>query len=236
MVKKMGHPPSVDECFDLNELDRDDTDLDETGDLNDDKAEESKDEPVAAKLPAALGRLSISGPPPLLEGEVSEAYDELLARVSGNVKPVDVIEDIWTREVVDYIWENLRLRRVKTSLLAAAVAGALQEILASILDEEKDSKVITALVDEWTAGKPSARNHVSEYLEFGNLTFEDVLARAFKNEIDGIERIDRLITTTEGRRNAALREIDRHRATFARMLRKEIHGVEDSPNPKTIEH
>ena len=50
MQKKIGRPPSVDE-FDLDDLDRDDTDLDETEGPNED---ETKDEPVAAKLPAAL--------------------------------------------------------------------------------------------------------------------------------------------------------------------------------------
>jgi hypothetical protein len=41
------------------------------------------------------------GPPPLIEGEDSAAYDELLARVSTAVKPADILEDIWVRDFVD---------------------------------------------------------------------------------------------------------------------------------------
>ena len=41
------------------------------------------------------------GPAPLLDGEDPAAYDELLARVSGAVKPSDILEEIWVRDVVD---------------------------------------------------------------------------------------------------------------------------------------
>lgn len=46
-------------------------------------------------------------------------------------------------------------------------------------------------------------------------------------ELGNIERVDRLTTIAENRRNAALREIERHRATFGETLRRtvqEIHG------------
>ena len=60
-----------------------------------------------------VDRLEIFGPPPLLEGEDSKAYDTLLARVSGAVKPKDIIEEIWVRDIVNLTWEILRLRRLK---------------------------------------------------------------------------------------------------------------------------
>ncbi len=36
------------------------------------------------------------GPPPLLEGDDPAAYNELLARISGTVKPADVLEESGT--------------------------------------------------------------------------------------------------------------------------------------------
>jgi hypothetical protein len=42
-----------------------------------------------------------------------------------------------------------------------------------------------------------------------------------------IEHIEHLITIAEGRRNSALREIDRHRATFA-GLRSKVQEFEDT--------
>ena len=51
-----------------------------------------------------------------------------------------------------------------------------------------------------------------------------------------MERIDRLLTIAEVRRNAVFREIDRHRSSLARPLRDSIEKIDDaafySKNPK----
>ena len=64
-----------------------------------------------ATSPGDRGQLptkwSFFGPAPLLDGEDPAAYDELLARVSGGVKPSDILEEIWVRDVVDLVWEAL---------------------------------------------------------------------------------------------------------------------------------
>jgi hypothetical protein len=41
-----------------------------------------------------------------------------------------------------------------------------------------------------------------------------------------VERIDRMIMTAEARRNATLREIDRHRETLGRRLRQAVVEAE----------
>src|SRR5262249_11588094 len=50
-----------------------------------------KSSTTPASLPERVGRLALFGPPPLLEGEDTAAYDELLARISGAVKPADIL-------------------------------------------------------------------------------------------------------------------------------------------------
>ena len=55
--------------------------------------------------------------PPLFAGEDTAAYDALLSRVSGVVKPADVIEEIWLQDVVELSWEVARLRRMKAEFL-----------------------------------------------------------------------------------------------------------------------
>ena len=64
-------------------------------------------------------------------GQDLAAYDELLARVSGAVKPSDVLEEIWVRDVVDLVWEALRLRRLKADLIAANAHEGLEQILSA---------------------------------------------------------------------------------------------------------
>ena len=41
--------------------------------------------------------LAFFAPPPLIEGEDTGAYDDLLARISGAIKPSDILEEIWVR-------------------------------------------------------------------------------------------------------------------------------------------
>ena len=74
--------------------------------------------------------------------------------------------------------------------------------------------------------KSSAINRVSKLLASANLTMDTVIAKAFVNKFDQIERIDRFIMIAEERRNKVLREIDRHRTTLAQSLRQTIRDVE----------
>ena len=46
-------------------------------------------------------------------------------------------------------------------------------------------------------------------------------------KLDDIERIDRLITSAESRRNAGLREIERRRAVLGETLRRSVQEIED---------
>jgi len=72
-----------------------------------------------AALPEPAARLVLLGPAPLFEGEDTAAYDELLARISGAVKPADIFEEIWVRDIVDLVWGALRPRRLKANLMTA---------------------------------------------------------------------------------------------------------------------
>ncbi|QEE39023.1 MULTISPECIES: HNH endonuclease [unclassified Methylobacterium] len=65
---------------------------------------------VMPDIPAHLGFLFDERP--LLPGEVTDQYDALLRSIVQQVKPVDVIEAIWVKDVIDLIWEAKRLRRL----------------------------------------------------------------------------------------------------------------------------
>jgi len=52
------------------------------------------------------------------------------------------------------------------------------------------------------------------------------MAKAFAYKIDVIERIDRLATVAESRRNAALREIDRRRPVLGEALGRSVQHIE----------
>ena len=53
------------------------------------------------------------------------------------------------------------------------------------------------------------------------------MAHALAEKLDDIERIDRLTTIAESRRNASLHEIDRRRAVLGETLRRNVREIED---------
>ena len=55
-----------------------------------------------------------------------------------------------------------------------------------------------------------------------------VMAHALSLKLNDIERIDRMIATAEVRRNAILREVDRHRTTRGQELRRAAQQSEDA--------
>lgn len=85
----------------------------------------------------------------------------------------------------------------------------------------------------------AAISKVEKLLASSNLTMETVVLRAFNNEFETIESIDRLIAINDSRRNAILREISRRRAPFAQILRNTIRDIEatefETVRPKAIE-
>ncbi|MCJ2136633.1 HNH endonuclease [Methylobacterium sp. J-026] len=58
--------------------------------------------------------------PLLLPGESEEQYDALLRSIVQQVKPVDVIEALWVKDIVDFIWEAKRLRLWRRQVLIYA--------------------------------------------------------------------------------------------------------------------
>jgi len=167
--------------------------------------------------------LILFGPAPLIKGENVAGYNELLTRVSAGVKPTDILEDIWVRDCVDLTWEVFRLRRLKAALLAATAYEGLERVLQPLVDDDDD---IDQLVRDWARQEPDAVERVDSLLASANLTMDAVMAQALSQNIDHIERIDRMIAMAEVRRNSILREIDYHRATLARPLRRTIEQIE----------
>ena len=96
------------------------------------KKSESKTE--VAAVPGEVQRLAVFGPPLLLEGEDAAAYDQLLARFCAAVKPVDVIDEMLTADIVALEWEVLRWRRLKRTLMQEVALKALERFLIDRLE------------------------------------------------------------------------------------------------------
>lgn len=161
---------------------------------------------------------------PLIEGEDPAAYDELLARVSGAVKPSDILEEIWVHDVVDLVWEALRLHRLKTDLIAANGHEGLEQILVPLT-----TGLARTLSPKPGGGAiPRRSREVDKLLGSASLSMDSVMAQTLALKLDQVERIDRMIMGAEGRRNAILREVDRHRTSVAQALRQAANNVENT--------
>lgn len=174
--------------------------------------------------PATATTMPWLPPPPLIEGENAVAYDDLLARISGTLKPADILEEIWVRDVVDLVWDAFRLRRLKAHLLAAAAHEGMAQLIGPLLKWDHTFDLAVG----WTLREEAAVQTVEATLAAAGLTMDAVMARTLGLKIHEIERIDRMTMAAEARRNAILREIERHRASFARTLRRAVEDVEDA--------
>jgi len=177
-----------------------------------------------AALPEPAAPLALLGPPPLFEAEDTAAYDELLVRISGTVKPADIFEEIWVRDIVDLVWEAFRLRRLKANLMTAVAHKGLREILEPSIGWTDARN----LAEARAARERSAIKQADELLASAGLTMDAVMAQSLSLKLNDIERIDRMIAAAEMRRNAILREIDRHRTTWGQELRRAAQQAEEA--------
>ena len=170
------------------------------------------------------GAGDLLGPPPVITGEDPDAFVELLDRVRADAKPKGIIEHILVRDFVDLLWDSRRLRRLKASLLQAAAHEGLEKVLEPLVD----SFDADTLVEKWARRRPSAIAKVDKVLAAAGLTLDAVMAATVALRLDDIARIERMIASKEGRMEAVLREIDRHRAVLAEALRGAAQDIEEA--------
>jgi hypothetical protein len=90
--------------------------------------------PASPPAPTRTPCRALLGPRPLIDGEDGTNYDVIFERISADVAPVDFVEEIWVRNVVDLVWESIRLRHLKSQLLRAAAHEGLARVLTPLLD------------------------------------------------------------------------------------------------------
>ncbi len=167
---------------------------------------------------------TLLGPPPLLEGEDPAAYDALYERVKTAVEPGDALEAIWARDVVDLIWETLRLRRLKVKFLNAYAHEGVERLLDGIFDFSNRS----VLAQGWAQKDKATVKHVLALLKQVGHDQESIAASTLAIKLQTIERIDIMIARAEARRNAVLREVERHRDALAKRLHESAKAIEDA--------
>jgi len=179
----------------------------------------------SSPVSSAIDRVVAIAPAPLLPGEKQADYADLAVRIIKTARPRDAIEEFLVRDIVDLTWEILRLRRVKAGILRASMGVGVQQVLAGV---GVDYRETSELGDSWAAGNASARSKVDAVLKKAGLTIDEVTAKTLEKKLDSFERLDRMLASAEARRNNALREIDRHRDALGGGVRRSIEEIEDA--------
>jgi hypothetical protein len=110
----------------------------------------------------------------------------------------------------------------------------LDEVLRSIglnsgtvLDDARAQKA-KELLQEYGRREPETVRLVDQLLAAAGASMDSFMADALTEQLEYIERIDRLTTIAEGRRNGMLAEIERRRAVFGTTLRRNVQEIEDA--------
>ena len=177
----------------------------------------------------SIDRVAKIAPAPLLPGEQEADYLALIARIVAVAQPRDAIEELLTRDVIDLSWEILRLRRLKAGLLRASIGGGVGREMGSLgYNDRKGFSYSREVGARWAAGEKGAQDEVACALQKAQLSIEDVMTETLESKIDSFERFDRMLASSEARRNNALREIDRHREALGAATRHAIDEIEDA--------
>ena len=164
------------------------------------------------------------GPPPLLPNESLADYEGLKSLLRAKIGPRDVVEEIWLRDILDLQWEVLRMRRLKSRILSSSSPLGLE----SLLKRRVNYLHLAGLVEGWGKGDKDTIKEIENLLKHLGLTKTDIDAHSLLKSLDQLERIDRMISQAEARRNTALREIERSRETAARRMRAALSEEDGS--------
>ena len=163
------------------------------------------------------------GPPALTADEKASSYNALLARLSAEVGPSDIPEQILLREVADNMWDVARVRRLKVRLQEGAAEEGLRLILVGL-----GIDIAGPLAARWAARDADAVAAVDATLAKAGLDMGHIMASALFVRLDHIKQLDRLEGEAVARRTQAIREIVRHRAQFAEELQRAALAADEA--------
>jgi hypothetical protein len=168
-------------------------------------------------------------PRPLTIHEDPGHYDRLLALIVQDVKPRDIIEWIWIKDIVDLVWEARRLRLYKVLVTQVRMRKAGGRLLAQVFEPEtsEDAPVLRSerAVSDYQSGNGKGITPVADALDALGLPEDALSVAAFIDALPELEKIEQMLRSVESRRNSVLREIERQRFATSQRLRSASEPV-----------
>src|SRR5262249_9421769 len=203
-------------------------------------------------LPAAHD-FSFLTRPPLLRSESEQEFKRLLGALKDEIQPHGFIEEMYVDDIASLIWEIVRLRRCKMSILNASFRQALIKFIddspwqqvpqedreneytglefiwerpVSEAERERSRKVYD-LAKRWFSSK-SAKQEVSSILRRSQRNESAIEAEAIRNSSKDLDWLEKMITALEARRDKSLRRIAEYRESFAGRVRASADRIIDA--------
>ena len=198
-------------------------------------------------------RRDLLGPPPILDGEDLNAYNEILDSVFNAVGPTDFIDEILAHDISDAAWSKIRWRRILAAFVADQVqkevddeafylASAEAKLLVGAEKENMERLLQPSLefsFEERAAKYPHAHRKFKELLSAAKstLNLDLIQAKVLVKNLDTIERLNDLIAIEQRRIDEVMRELDRHRFMQAQLnsFRDRQESKLATGGPKLIE-
>jgi hypothetical protein len=168
------------------------------------------------------------GERPIVKGEDPQQYDILLDKLAAFIAPTDPIEWIWTKDIADALWEGRRARRMRDQILDIGRYKAMRRLAENLLQEKRCvpgfQKLVDKTVSAWMG--PGGDEEVAHFLARHGLDPLAVASEAFMNRCQPYELLERIAASADKRRDALLRDIERHRAGRAKHFREAASVVD----------
>jgi hypothetical protein len=183
-------------------------------------------------MAASTKKNSLPLTPYLLITESQDEFASLREELEQEIQPNGVIERTYVQDIAYLIWDIRRLRRSKTAIINTALFAALRGILEQLLirpatPAPSRRKQVEALARGWFDNE-KAKVKVARLLRMFRLDESAIEAEAFRLCAEDIERLDRMLTFAEARRDRALRCIADYRQAFSRRLQQAANRILDS--------
>ena len=168
---------------------------------------------------------AILGKPPVLAVESLDAYKALFVAIARERRPRASLEWLLVRDIADMDWQIQRLRRAIASVLDITYKEALEKVLREFCPKRSVDEYceIKSLVKKWYEG-PAQRDQVKSVLVKYGLDSETIIGQAFVLRCVELEKMERMLTAAEVKRNAFIRAFDDCRAMLSVEKNETIAG------------
>ncbi len=180
---------------------------------------------LAPATPQAASAADLLGPPPVIMGESASEYEELVERVREVLKPTEIIEEMWVRDIADGAWTIRRCRREKANLLQANAYSGLESVLAPLMANGLEAQDLSC---RWAKRDPVAVAEAEQLLQSAGLTIDAAMAETSVWKSRELERLEHTIISAEVGRGRAFRDLAYYRQMSAQWARDVRQKVEDA--------